>query len=268
MSEPVRLDEFRERREAARAYRREREERELVEAGRHIKAILGRLEALSASRADADRAAEERLREREQREQRRARLREAGVYDPRDGTPQAEAWARVVHARSPEEAACPGHHGSLLAMRTIASWLDPTTRHARISTIVLSGDPGTGKTVAAWYAIANAGGCLLGAGDVAPTNAWEELRARAVRTPLLVINDVSERMTTWAISAVAELIETRHDPGRRTLITTNLPERDVTTRDGVRRRGIRSLLGTRVDSRLAQGVVIPVTGADLRGRRA
>ena len=132
---------------------------------------------------------------------------------------------------------------------------------------MLTGEPGRGKTVAGWYALAEglAGkvpgvtlqGVAMRCGQVMPSPRWDELRDRAERTPLLVLDDVTERLAHgngWASGVVADLLERRHDSGLRTLVTANLA-----------RERLCDVLGARVASRLDAGAVVAVSGADLRG---
>lgn len=187
-------------------------------------------------------------------EHRAARLR-AAVKEPERGTPQYDAWVRVVRARSAKEAAAPGHEGSLAAMEGVASWLATPRR----STLVLAGPVGRGKTCAAWFALAEHGGVLVAPVDVKPIPSWDALHRAARGASLLVVNDVTERLKGWAAEQLAEIIEERHDEGLRTLITTNQ-----------QRPALAAILGgDRMASRLAQSTIGNVVGGpDLRARSA
>jgi DNA replication protein DnaC len=253
MSEPViDLSPHREKAEAMRAWRAERDQIERVD----FAAWVRRMADAAASRPPPDPAEVERERLARAREERLDRLRRSGLREPRAGTPQHAAWGRIVSAQRPEDAAHPTGRASLLAMRSVAKWLGPDEAASRVTTLALLGLPGTGKTVAGWYAIAEAGGVCVAAGEVAPRPEWDELRRSALRCRLLVINDAAERLSAWAWGALAEVIETRHDCGDRTLITSNLS-----------REALLSALGDRMASRMAQGAVVAMDGPDLRGAR-
>jgi hypothetical protein len=248
-SNAIDLRAARERREALRESA-EKARANGVEVSADLEAFLARLQAAAPPDA-AERAAE--YEERRRRDDRVERLRSAGIRQPASDTPQEAAFLRVVAATTPVEAAVANHPGSVKAMRAVAGWLE---RGAAKPTVLLSGPTGRGKTVAAWYALATYGGVYLRCGDVEPTDRWAELRVRAARSRLLVVDDLTERLTAWQAAQLADVIERRHDEGLRTLLTSNLPEAKV-----------EAVLGARVVSRLGQGAVIEVEGADLRSGR-
>lgn len=246
ITDAIDMSAHRERKAAAERERRTHRDLEAVRSKNDLLALVARCQDLAASTVD------ERAAERERRDSRRERLRDAGVPTPRPGTPQSEAWDRVVRARSVDAVAAPGHAGSREAIRAVIGWQKPGDPR---SILVLAGAPGTGKTVATWLALANEGGVYLPAGDVAPTQRWDDARARAKRAGLLVVNDAHERMTAWAWGALSELVESRHDVGKRTLLTANLSA-----------SALIAAMGPRVASRLggAQGAVVTIAGPDMR----
>lgn len=243
------MSEHRARREASEQRRSNAKHLEQVDAERALSDLLARCQALATATVD-ERAAEE-----DRREKRRVRMRDAGIVTPRGGTPQGEAWERIVRASCATEAAFPGHAGSAVAMGAIDRWQAPGVR---VSTFAILGSPGTGKTVAAWYAIANEGGHFIAADDIAPTPRWDEARIRAQRTALLVVNDTSERLSVWAWNALAALVEGRHDVGRRTLVTSNMTVEELLEKLGTR---MQSRFGTGKGS---QGATMKIEGSDLR----
>lgn len=244
------LSAHRARKEAAERDYAARRELERLDSKAALDALMARCRDLSAAAVDGRAIEAERV------ERRRERLREAGVPTPRGGTPQHAAWERVTRAACAEQAAYPGHDGSARAMRAVDRWLQPGAR----STVIFVGDPGAGKTVAAWYALACEGGLYLPAREIAPTRAWDDTLPRAARAGLLVINDLHERMSAWAWASVAQLVEDRHDAGKRTLITSNLTGARLMSAD---------MLGARVASRVGphssgQGAILKIDGGDLR----
>lgn len=121
--------------------------------------------------------------------------------------------------------------------------------------LVLAGPPGTGKTIAAAYALARVGGHWLSARNLA--NPKFDISA-AERADLLVLDDLGGEYSgasSFGPDRAAALLEMRHEEERRTIITTNLKEPDLAAR-----------YGARLASRLKeQGRFIACVGADMRG---
>jgi hypothetical protein len=158
-------------------------------------------------------------REREIRElhrDRKARLASAGIASPSPlvlGEP--EGWP------------------SLLAVRKVID-------APGIRWLVLSGGPGTGKTIAAHYALSRRSGLFATAGDLArprPLDAskgWSTEDARSAA--LLVVDDMGiEPRTDYAAAQVEEIICGREYSGL-TILTTNKTEAEFMTIYGDRFR--------------------------------
>lgn len=246
------LSAYRARKEAAERDYAEKKSLEMATSAESLAELIAGLREMSARPVD------ERAAEMARREERRERLRSAGVPTPRAGTDQGSAWDRVVKATCPADAARPGHAGSAKAMAAVEWWQAPAGRSR--STMILVGDRGVGKTVAGWFALANAGGVYVSAGDIAPTPRWDELRGRAIRAGLLVINDLHERMIPWAWAAIADVLIERHDVGKRTLVTTNLDRARLVSAEHLTAR-TESRIG---DRKTGQGLVVTIEGADIR----
>jgi hypothetical protein len=100
--------------------------------------------------------------------------------------------------------------------------------------VVLAGPPGNGKSLAAAYAIARAGGVWIDARRLA--NPKMEIDA-AERAPLLVVDDLGTEYSgtnAYATERAAALLELRYQDRRRTLVTTNLRRDDFAARYGPR----------------------------------
>jgi DNA replication protein DnaC len=169
--------------------------------------------------------------------------------------PATRAALLRLLATDGHEGAVDGHQGSAESMRgcRLLDGLEAIL-------VALVGPTGVGKTWASyWLAARVPGSLLVWASDVQVGRAWDDLRERAMSadTRLVVVNDLTERAmrTAWRAEHVADVIERRHDIGRRTLVTANL--------DGAE---VEAALGDRVASRLAEGVVIECVGDDLRRR--
>lgn len=165
-----------------------------------IRAAMAR--ALSAG----DRSGEYESRRREQA--RRERLERA---KPRVSCEDADAIAR----------------GTLRQTRHLAvvqGWLD---RGGRSSILCLAGMPGTGKSLAAAWALAQLGGAYLSANDMVRLAAggWRE-QARLediLRARLLVLDDLGTESDQSAMQApLLDLVDRRQGRPWLTIITTNI----------------------------------------------
>jgi DNA replication protein DnaC len=130
--------------------------------------------------------------------------------------------------------------------------------------LVLFGDRGLGKTVAAAWAAANEVARFISAGELlrlfTSRNDQDVLEMRQVYgARLLIVDDLGyERLSEEAQEMVHELVDRRQNR-RFTLITTNLTEAQLRARYG--ERGERAM-----DRINHQGGLLPVEGDNLRRR--
>jgi DNA replication protein DnaC len=170
-----------------------------------------------------------------------------------------------VGHRALEAAAAPEETEALGAVRR---WLaDPQK-----TWLVLCGTRGTGKSVAATWAVREV--CRSG-GDAAFRRAGElaklsgfEAGARELehlkRVALLVIDDAgTEAATDWARAQLHELADHRHEHYARTIFTSNL--RWHPTREDA--QGLAARLGDRIADRIAQAGTVVQLGARPSMRR-
>ncbi len=132
--------------------------------------------------------------------------------------------------------------------------------------LLLSGDVGTGKSIAAAYALKHAieaapygaKSAFRRASGVVRMSAFDE-GARELEflksASMLVIDDLgTEHATSWGQSLIHEIFDTRHDDRRRTIITTN-----------IKREQLKAALGDRLSDRIAQdGKVVCLEGKSMR----
>lgn len=129
--------------------------------------------------------------------------------------------------------------------------------------LLLAGDVGTGKSVAAAWALLEAtrSGQTVAfrrAAEVARLSGFDEGAeelARLKRVGLLVLDDLgTECATGWGQSILHELLDTRHEDKRRTVLTSNLKRTDA-----------RARLGDRLSDRIQQdGRVVWLEGKSQR----
>jgi DNA replication protein DnaC len=160
-----------------------------------------------------------------------------------------------------------------MALATVQRWIACAFRGARARNgkpvprfLMLQGERGRGKTVAAAWAIANETGYYITAGEFrrarysyAPLDV--EKRTRAQIAKLLVLDDLGyestmgERDQEWLF----ELVNDRQGPGVYTIITTNADTE----------AWFPGRYGDRAYERIAhQGGIVPVVGPNLRKRWA
>lgn len=164
--------------------------------------------------------------------------------------PQVEAWVRSVAS-----AAVAPSKGARRQVRTGPS-------------LLLVGTTGTGKTHLAYGALRALVGAEVGVRWHATTSAdlYAHLRPRpgtdterelraVSRCPLLILDDLGAAKTSeWTEEITYRLVNHRYEQLLPTLITTNLPIRDL-----------RAAVGDRVASRLAEMTErVVLTGADRR----
>ena len=139
--------------------------------------------------------------------------------------------------------------------------------------LCLAGGPGTGKTIAATWALARNGGCYLAAGilgriddqPIRENHTVGDAIDDAKRTGLLVLDDVGtehEGATGWATGRIADLLCARYDADKPTIVTTNLRRRGADGSPGFAER-----YGARVDDRLREGgLFVALADSSMRGR--
>lgn len=129
---------------------------------------------------------------------------------------------------------------------------------------VLSGGPGCGKTIAAcWWAWSKAGR-FEKAGRLARRSHWDGEVDKLLTVPVLALDDLGveyQDAKGFFASLLDELLDTRYENSRPTLITTNLPRDEFAERCGGRQG--------RIASRIAgEGAFFSLSDADMRRRSA
>jgi DNA replication protein DnaC len=131
-------------------------------------------------------------------------------------------------------------------------------------TLVLQGATGCGKTVAACWALAQHrhGGRIRSASAVAmlwPSTRWQAdaEREALIGCGVLVLDDVGAEHASrreWVAVAMRDILELRQREQLRTILTTNLPRRQLEQAYG----------DERVTSRLSEALWVTDPGRDLR----
>lgn len=128
--------------------------------------------------------------------------------------------------------------------------------------LVLEGNVGTGKTVAAsWWLSTGGSGLFRKAYDLATLSSFDAERREALcTTPALVIDDLGTEPLDekgWGLSGLLTLIDCRYDAALPTLLTTNLSIETMRARYGVD--------GGRLFDRLREsGAWVQIGGESLR----
>ncbi len=135
--------------------------------------------------------------------------------------------------------------------------------------LVMGGATGTGKTLAACWALAQLGGGLFLAApdlvdrDVGPVRLGEARQAR-----VLVLDDLgAEGNWPEGIARIARMLEERHAGNLRTLVTTNLQRIDSTDDGCAAVPGFASRYGARLNGRVDEGGRFVVYGGPSRRTR-
>jgi DNA replication protein DnaC len=148
-----------------------------------------------------------------------------------------------------------------MALKAMADWLRSNSKRW----LILLGASGTGKTVAAAWAIRNA--IRVGrtadyrrATSIARLSAYGPDKAdleHLQRVALLVIDDFgNEQLNDFAASTLFELFDFRHGEKLKTVVTSNLSASEFAAKIGVR-------LADRIQ---AEGEIKTLTGVSMRGR--
>lgn len=142
------------------------------------------------------------------------------------------------------------------ALGVVKRWLG----EKGLTWLVLCGPKGTGKSVAATWAVREAirsggTGAFRGAAALAKLSGFDAGAAEMAhlkRVHLLVLDDVgTELLTEYARAQFHELLDHRHENYGRTILTSNLMWLP-TTRNGVTTPGLEGRLGERLVDRMAQ----------------
>lgn len=135
------------------------------------------------------------------------------------------------------------------ATQAVDAWLATDLR-----LLLLSGGVGTGKSVAAGYAIQRSPGRWMHASEIAKAGRFEaEARWRELTgCRLLVIDDLGSEFNDaggWGRAKLTELVLERYEDAKRTVITTNLDGKQWATyadqriRDRVKGNGMARVIG-------------------------
>lgn len=110
------------------------------------------------------------------------------------------------------------------ALTRVRAWIGEGARAA--SVLVLAGAPGSGKTVAAAWALGELSGTFFAARSLVLSDAERGEAYRALTScDLLVLDDLGSEYADrhgWSRSVIDAVIESRHADLRRTIVTTNL----------------------------------------------
>lgn len=186
--------------------------------------------------------------QRQAAERRRARLNAATV------DPEAAAVAISSPGRCPRVA---GHAGSCAAAQAVEAFAAGIDSPAALRSLLLLGPTGRGKSFAATWVVAELGAAWIAATECRVAG-WDDLRPKAVAARVLVLDDLGREATDWSARELADVLELRHNRGRPTVVTSNLPTKRLLERYGER---LASRWG---DSRMT--ATVEVLGADLRRR--
>lgn len=213
-----------------------------------VSSWIERLKASAAAKTDVlESAVRDDADERRQIiDRRRARLHAAGECDPEIATLVVESIGRCPRIE--------GHAGSLASAKAVEAFLSSSTR-----TLLLLGPTGRGKSAAAtWAVVESPGANAWIAATECRVGAWDDLRPKALKASILVVDDLGRESSDWATREWADLLELRHNRGRKTIVTSNLTAQQLTSR-----------YGERVESRINDArfsVVVKALGADIRKR--
>lgn len=142
----------------------------------------------------------------------------------------------MLHDGAPGEDVGPLAARPTPALDAASRFLSPTNDKA---ILVLSGNVGTGKTVAAAWACAWNGGRFVKAIDIVRAGVYSDhtwLR-QVWRSNVLVVDDVGTEpldANGWSLSAIGSLFDERYDGSRKTVVTTNLQAQEFKIRYGPR----------------------------------
>ena len=208
---------------------------------------LQKMQQLAGVVSGATESVEEVTQESLAKERRRLRLKAAGTLEPRASTAALASVGR-----------CPRVEGNAASER-IAVEVERFVRSKTLQTLVLIAAPGRGKSFAAAWAIAESvvASMWLPADNCRVGSAWDATREKAMKVPLLVIDDLGEEAgSDWGIREMAVLLQNRHNAGLRTIVTTNFIEPELDMRYGER------LMSRWFEDGVSR--IVAVDGVDLR----
>lgn len=208
---------------------------------------IAKLRAKAAQDIDVvEAAARNENEERQQLLSRRwAVLKAAGEIDPDMAKLAVESVGRCPYIE--------GHAGSVAAARAVEQLVSHKLR-----TLLLLGPTGRGKSGAATWAMAEtSGGAWLAATDCR-VGLWDDARSKAVGSTILVVDDLGREGNDWATREWSDLLEVRHNRGKRTIVTSNLTLPAMVAKYGER------LESRWADERYTK--VVKVLGPDLRAK--
>jgi len=135
-------------------------------------------------------------------------------------------------------------------------------RAGGLYSLVLCAPPGRGKSwIATWVVAESLERALwVAASDCRVGDSWAATRERALKIALLAVDDLGEEASgDWGVREMATLLESRHNAGCRTVVTTNLSPAEIGAR-----------YGERLLSRWSQAAyarMVAVRGEDMRRGR-
>lgn len=207
-----------------------------------LRAIAGTVDVLELDEAAAV------DQQRQAAERRRARLAAAAV------DPEAAAAALASPRRCPR---VDGHAGSVAAAQAVEAFVAAAGKPTAPRSLLLLGPTGRGKSFAATWLVAELGATWIAATECRVAG-WDDLRPKAVDARVLVLDDLGREATDWSARELADVLELRHNRGRLTVATSNLPSKRLLERYGER------LASRWRDPRMT--VTVDVLGPDLRLR--
>lgn len=147
----------------------------------------------------------------------------------------ARLWP-MLHDGAPDETVGPLAAKPTPALDAASRFLAPGEDR---KFLILSGEPGTGKTVAAAWACAWNGGRFVKAMDIVRAGVYSDhVYLRNVwRARVLTVDDVGTEpldANGWGLAAIGNLFDERYDGNHRTIVTTNLKAEEFKPRYGPR----------------------------------
>ena len=148
-------------------------------------------------------------------------------------------WLRMRSAGSLFPAAMQAAMGPLVARpgwhEVLVEGAKAFVRDVETYSLILSAPPGRGKSWAATWIVAETLDRSVWVGASEVRVGWDLLRQKALKASLLVVDDLGEESSgEWGVRELATLLESRHNAGQRTVVTTNLMPAEIASRYGER----------------------------------